>query len=135
VDFAVRIVPTSRKLVAERLLSCDSGCIAVTPRQADRELGEFALFALHLDGPAMLLGHDVKLIERPRPVPSPVGLVVKNGWNSLSRMSAGMPAPLPTCPCERPRIEFQALARSRVAIGLDPIRNAPPAPASAVRCA
>ena len=27
-------------------------------------------------------------------MPSPVGLVVKNGWNSLSLMSAGMPAPL-----------------------------------------
>ena len=24
-------------------------------------------------------------------MPSPVGLVVKNGWNSLSRISAGMP--------------------------------------------
>src|SRR6516165_32946 len=26
-----------------------------------------------------------QLIDRPSPVPSPVGLVVKNGWNSLSR--------------------------------------------------
>src|SRR5262249_55635848 len=35
-----------------------------------------------------------QLIERPRPVPSPVGLVVKNGWNSWSRISGGMPVPL-----------------------------------------
>ena len=27
-------------------------------------------------------------------MPSPVGLVVKNGWNSLSLISAGMPMPL-----------------------------------------
>jgi len=35
-----------------------------------------------------------QLIERPSPVPSPVGFVVKNGWNSLSRISGGMPTPL-----------------------------------------
>src|SRR5262249_51243248 len=35
-----------------------------------------------------------QLIERPRPVPSPVGLVVKNGWKSLSRNSGGIPVPL-----------------------------------------
>ena len=27
-------------------------------------------------------------------MPSPVGLVVKNGWNSLSLISGGMPVPL-----------------------------------------
>src|SRR5215831_10029710 len=48
------------------------------------------------------------LIERPRPVPSPVGLVVKNGWNSLSRCSGAMPAPL-----SRTRIST-ALPRARV---------------------
>src|SRR5215472_5919364 len=35
-----------------------------------------------------------QLIERPKPVPSPVGLVVKNGWKSLSRVSGGIPVPL-----------------------------------------
>src|SRR5262245_26636143 len=31
-------------------------------------------------------------MERPRPVPSPVGLVVKNGWNGLFLTSAGQGA-------------------------------------------
>src|SRR6516162_8924352 len=35
-----------------------------------------------------------QLIDSPSPVPSPVGLVVKNGWNSLSRSSGAMPVPL-----------------------------------------
>jgi hypothetical protein len=35
-----------------------------------------------------------QLIDRPSRVRSPVGLVVKNGWNSLSRNSPGTPAPL-----------------------------------------
>src|SRR5208282_1125357 len=34
------------------------------------------------------------LIERPRPVPSPAGLVVKNGLNIFAFTSAGMPVPL-----------------------------------------
>src|SRR5438876_6199643 len=34
------------------------------------------------------------VIERPRPVPSPAGLVVKNGLNIFSCTSAGMPVPL-----------------------------------------
>src|SRR6185312_11950879 len=34
------------------------------------------------------------LIERPRPVPSPAGLVVKNGLKILSFKSGGMPVPL-----------------------------------------
>src|SRR5262249_861898 len=34
------------------------------------------------------------LIERPRPVPSPVGLVVKKGSNIFSFTSAVMPVPL-----------------------------------------
>ena len=34
------------------------------------------------------------LIERPSPVPSPAGLVVKNGLNIFSFTSAGMPVPL-----------------------------------------
>src|SRR5580692_3423986 len=34
------------------------------------------------------------LIERPSPVPSPAGLVVKNGLNIFSLTSAGMPVPL-----------------------------------------
>ena len=34
------------------------------------------------------------LIERPSPVPSPVGLVVKNGLNIFSLTSSGMPVPL-----------------------------------------
>jgi hypothetical protein len=29
-----------------------------------------------------------QLIDNPSPVPSPVGFVVKNGWNNLSRMSS-----------------------------------------------
>ncbi len=41
-------------------------------------------------------------------MPSPVGLVVKNGWNSLSRISGGMPMPL-----SRTRIST-ASPRSRV---------------------
>src|SRR5207237_5972061 len=35
-----------------------------------------------------------QLIDRPSPVPSPVGLVVKKGWNSFSRASGPMPVPL-----------------------------------------
>src|SRR5690606_33947007 len=34
------------------------------------------------------------LSDRPRPVPCPVGLVVKNGWKILSAIDAGMPGPL-----------------------------------------
>src|SRR6476620_9043852 len=34
------------------------------------------------------------LIDRPSPVPSPAGLVVKNGLNIFSFTSAGMPVPL-----------------------------------------
>src|SRR5262249_27834148 len=34
------------------------------------------------------------LMERPSPVPSPAGLVVKNGLNIFSFTSAGMPVPL-----------------------------------------
>ena len=34
------------------------------------------------------------MIDRSRPLPSPVGLVLKNGCYSLSLMSAGMPVPL-----------------------------------------
>src|SRR6266536_6005909 len=37
-----------------------------------------------------------RTISRPRPVPCPTGLVVKNGSNRCSRISAGMPAPLST---------------------------------------
>ena len=33
-------------------------------------------------------------IERPRPVPCPIGLVVKKGSNALASTSAGMPAPV-----------------------------------------
>jgi hypothetical protein len=36
---------------------------------------------------------EVQHVEAP-PVPSPVGLVVKNGWNSLSRYLGGMPVAL-----------------------------------------
>ena len=31
---------------------------------------------------------------KPKPVPSPVGFVVKKGWNILSRMDEGIPGPL-----------------------------------------
>ena len=34
------------------------------------------------------------LIERPSPVPSPAGLVVKNGLNIFSFTSGGIPVPL-----------------------------------------
>src|SRR5262245_12397622 len=34
------------------------------------------------------------LMERPRPVPSPAGFVVKNGLNIFSFTSGGMPVPL-----------------------------------------
>jgi hypothetical protein len=37
---------------------------------------------------------DEWLMERPRPVPSPVGLVVKNGLNIFSFTSGVMPVPL-----------------------------------------
>ena len=37
-----------------------------------------------------------RTISRPRPVPLPTGLVVKNGSNRRSRISAGMPGPLST---------------------------------------
>src|SRR3984893_7772096 len=35
-----------------------------------------------------------QLIDRPSPVPSPVGFVVTNGWNNLSLISGAMPVPL-----------------------------------------
>src|SRR5215472_748425 len=38
------------------------------------------------------------LIERPRPVPSPAGLVVKNGLNIFSFTSGGIPVPLSRIP-------------------------------------
>jgi hypothetical protein len=50
-----------------------------------------------------------QLIDKPSPVPSPVGLVVKNGWNSLSRNSGAIPMPL-----SRTRIST-ASPKSRVA--------------------
>ena len=37
-----------------------------------------------------------RTMSRPRPVPFPTGLVVKNGSNMRSRISAGMPGPLST---------------------------------------
>ena len=37
-----------------------------------------------------------RTMSRPRPVPLPTGLVVKNGSNRRSRISAGMPGPLST---------------------------------------
>src|SRR6516165_9489946 len=49
------------------------------------------------------------LIERPRHVPSPVGVVVKNGWNSFSRCSGAMPVPLSRT------LTSTALRRARVA--------------------
>src|SRR5215813_3131662 len=62
-----------------------------------------------------------QLIESPRPVPSPVGLVVKNGWNSLSLIAAGMPVPL-----SRTRIST-ASPRSRVATFKTGRKPSPPA--------
>ena len=42
----------------------------------------------------MLLHDDVVAEERPSPVPSPAGFVVKNGSNIFSFTSGGMPVPL-----------------------------------------
>jgi hypothetical protein len=63
-------------------------------RQVHRELGEDAGLAVDRDRAAMLLGDDVVADRQTSPVPSPVGLVVKNGWNSRSRCSGAMPVPL-----------------------------------------
>jgi hypothetical protein len=46
----------------------------------------------------MLLDDDIvaygrRLIDKPKPVPCPVGFVVKNGLKIFSRMSSGMPLP------------------------------------------
>jgi len=56
------------------------------------------------------------------PVPSLVGLVVKNGWNSLLRYSGGMPVPLPrtrisrsSC-CESCRSGVRALLLVRLPV-------------------
>ena len=42
----------------------------------------------------MLLDDDIVAQRQPRPVPSPAGLVVKNGLNIFSLTSGGMPVPL-----------------------------------------
>jgi hypothetical protein len=42
----------------------------------------------------MLLGDDVPADRQAAPAPSPVGLVVKNGWNSFSLNSDPMSVPL-----------------------------------------
>ena len=59
------------------------------------KLAVFADLAFPSDAAAMLLRDDIVGDRQAKAVPSPVGLVVKNGWNSLSLMSARMPVPLP----------------------------------------
>src|SRR6516225_5328523 len=76
-----------------KLIKSSSWLHTPATQQPDRELGELAERAVDLDRSAMLLRYN-ELIDRPSPVPSPVGLVVKNGWNNLSRNSGGIPVPL-----------------------------------------
>jgi hypothetical protein len=49
---------------------------------------------IDLNRPAMLLDDDVVTDGQAQPVPSPAGLVVKNGLNSFSFASGGIPVPL-----------------------------------------
>ena len=58
------------------------------------KFGELAGLRIDLDRPAMLLDDDVVTDGQAKPVPSPAGLVVKNGLNIFSFTSGGMPVPL-----------------------------------------
>src|ERR1700738_3427508 len=64
------------------------------------------------------------LIDRPSPVPSPEGLVVKKGLNILSLISSGMPVPLSRIRISTLSPRFLVVAES---IG------SKPSPASALR--
>ena len=55
---------------------------------------ELARLRIDLNRPAMLLDDDVVTDGQAKPVPSPTGLVVKNGLNIFSFTSGGMPVPL-----------------------------------------
>ena len=63
-------------------------------RQDNPDLGELTRLCIDLDEPACCFTMMSWLIERPRPVPSPVGLVVKNGLNIFSFTSGVIPVPL-----------------------------------------
>ena len=76
-----------------------------------------------VDGAACCLTMMSWLIDRPSPVPSPAGLVVKKGLNIFSFTSGGMPVPL-----SRMRISTE-LPRSCVvasSVGSKPPRRSPP---------
>jgi len=56
--------------------------VALRPRQPHHKLRKFPFFRLNFNLPAMLLHDDVvgcarRLIDKPRPVPYPVGFVVR----------------------------------------------------------
>ena len=67
---------------------------AAVARQNDPDFGEFARLRIDLDRAAMLLDDDVVADGKAKPVPSPAGLVVKNGLNIFSFTSGGIPVPL-----------------------------------------
>jgi hypothetical protein len=68
--------------------------ISSPARQADRELRELVHRAINLDRAPVLLGDDVVADREAETGPLTVGLVVTNGWNSLSRISGAIPVPL-----------------------------------------
>jgi hypothetical protein len=67
-----------RLVVDIRILLLLSACLLMAWK-AYCKFGELANFAIDLNSTAVLLRHDIILMDKPSPVPSPVGLVVKNG--------------------------------------------------------
>jgi hypothetical protein len=63
-------------------------------RQNYPDFGELAGLGIDLNRPAMLFDDDFVVMEKPSPVPSPAGFVVKNGLNIFSFTSGGIPVPL-----------------------------------------
>src|SRR6516162_5259338 len=72
-----------------RFLAADG---AVVARQGNDELSECAGLGVDIDAAALTMISCV--IDRPSPVPSPVGLVVKKGLNIFALTSGEMPVPL-----------------------------------------
>jgi hypothetical protein len=91
-DFNIRLVINHQN----KQVSC--ACLRAyecrRARQDDSKLSIFARFSLDLNGSPMLLHDDIVAEERPRPVPSPAGLVVKKGLNIFSFTLRGIPVPL-----------------------------------------
>ncbi len=66
--------------------------------------------AFEINSSPMFLFHNLPAIERPRPVPSPCGLVVNPGWNTFAIMSGPIPSPV----SEMERVCFAVFTSSNV---------------------